>query len=476
VIRDLIEGFGVIVIGYFAVLNLIYIAFTALAWRSITRYLHSLEYAAIDEALASPLTPPISILLPGYNEEAGIVQSVNALLQLRYPEFEVIVINDGSKDSTMQQLQEAFDLVEAPRALRGTVQHAPIRGTYRAQRHHELLVVDKENGGKADALNAGVDAARYPYVCAVDADAIIEPEALLRVAKPLLDDPDLVIATGGIVRIANGCTVEGGRVTEVRLPKNRLATLQVVEYFRAFLVGRVGWSQLHALLIISGAFGLFRRSTVEAVGGWDHTTVGEDMELVVRMHRYMRERGEPYRVQFVPDPVCWTEAPETLKVLSRQRRRWQRGLAETLWRHRKLTLNPKYGALGMLAMPYFIVFELLGPPLALLGYVVLPVSWALGLISWPFVLAFFVFAIMLGQLLSISALALEEFSFRRHPRGREILRMSVYAAVENLGYRQLTDLWRGVAFWDLLRGKKSWGDMQGRGFQTAPADQVSKSS
>lgn len=190
----------------------------------------------------------------------------------------------------------------------------------------------------------------------------------------------------------------------------------------------------------------------------------------------MREQGKDYRVQFVPDPVCWTEAPETVKVLSRQRRRWQRGLAETLWRHKKMTLNPKYGALGMLAMPYFIVFELLGPPLALLGYIVLPVSWALGLLSWPFVLAFLVFAVMLGQLLSISALALEEFSFRRHPRGREILRMSAYAAVENLGYRQLTDLWRGVAFWDLLRGKKSWGDMQRRGFQTAPVDQVSKSN
>src|SRR5262249_6271463 len=184
----------------------------------------------------------------------------------------------------------------------------PIRATFRSPRHRELLVVDKDNGGKADALNAGVDSARYPYVCAVDADAIIEPEALLRVAKPLLDDPDLVVATGGGVRIANGCRVESGRVTDVRLPQSRLATLQVVEYFRAFLVGRVGWSRLHALLIISGAFGLFRRETVEAVGGWYPATVGEDMELVVRMHRHLREQGKPYRVQFVPDPVCWTEA------------------------------------------------------------------------------------------------------------------------------------------------------------------------
>jgi cellulose synthase/poly-beta-1,6-N-acetylglucosamine synthase-like glycosyltransferase len=470
--RDVVETFGLVVIVYFAALNLLYIGFTALAWRSITRYLRSLEYAAIEEALASPMTPPVSILLPAYNEEAGVVQSVHALLQLRYPEFEVIAINDGSRDGTLERLTEAFGLVNAPRALRGTVAHAPVRSTFRSARHPELLVVDKVNGGKADALNAGVDAARYPYVCAVDADAIIEPDALLRVAKPLLDDPELVVATGGIVRIANGCRVEDGRVTDVRLPSSRLATLQVVEYFRAFLVGRVGWSHMRALLIISGAFGLFRRETVEAVGGWWPDTVGEDMELVVRMHRHLRERGEPYRVQFVPDPVCWTEAPETLRVLSRQRRRWQRGLAETLWRHRRLMLNPRYGPLGLGAMPYFVLFELLGPPLALTGYAILPVAWALGQLSLSYLVSFLLVAVLMGQLLSISALALEEFSFRRHPRGREILRMLVYSALENLGYRQLTDVWRGVAFWDLARRKRSWGEMTRRGFQTAPRDQA----
>lgn len=469
--RAVVEAFGLVVIVYFAVLNVLYVAFTALAWGSITRYLGSREYAATDEAFASPMTPPISVLLPAYNEQAGVVQSVASLLQLRYPELEVIVINDGSRDDTLGELTRAFDLVPAPRALRGTVAHAPVRATYRSRRHRELVVVDKENGGKADALNAGVDAARYPYVCAIDADALIEPEALLRVAKPLLDDPDLVVATGGIVRIVNGCTVSGGLVTDIRLPASRLATLQVVEYFRAFLVGRVGWSQLRALLIISGAFGLFRRATVEEVGGWWPGTVGEDMELIVRMHRHLRRRGVPYRVQFVPDPVCWTEAPETLRVLSRQRRRWQRGLAEALWRHRVLMLNPRYGVLGMVAMPYFVVFELLGPPLALSGYVVLPVAWALGQLSFGFLLSFLLVAVLLGQLLSISALALEEFSFRRHPHGREILRMLGYAAIENLGYRQLSDLWRGMAFWDLARRTRSWGEMTRRGFQAAPTEQ-----
>src|SRR3954468_14711266 len=415
-VRDVVEVFGVVVIVYFSVLNLIYIAFTAMAWRSLTRYLRSLEYAAIDEALASPMTPPVSILLPAYNEEAGVVQSVHALLQLRYPELEVIVVNDGSRDATLERLTEAFELVPAPRALRGTVAHAPISATYRSPHRPELLVLDKENGGKADALNAGVDAARYPYVCAIDADAIIEPDALLRVAKPLLDDPHLVVATGGIVRIVNGCRVEDGRVVDVRLPAAGLPTLQVIEYFRAFLVGRVGWSQLRALLIISGAFGLFRRDTVEAVGGWSPDTVGEDMELVVRLHRHMRERGFPYRVQFVPDPVCWTEAPETLRVLSRQRRRWQRGLAETLWCHRRLLFNPRYGALGLAAVPYFVIFELLGPVLGVLGYLVLPVAAVLGVLSLGYLIAFLLVAVLLGQLLSISALALEEFSFQRHER------------------------------------------------------------
>jgi cellulose synthase/poly-beta-1,6-N-acetylglucosamine synthase-like glycosyltransferase len=467
-VRELFEIFGVVVIGYFAALNLIYVGFTALAWRSITRYLSAREYAATDEAFASPMTPPISVLLPAYNEQAGVVQSVASLLQLRYPQLEVIVVNDGSTDGTLAALERAFELVRADVALRGALPHAPVVATYRSRRHRELVVVDKHNGGKADALNAGADAARYPYVCAIDADALIEPEALLRVAKPLLDDPHLVAATGGIVRIVNGCRVTGGRVTEIRLPASRLATLQVVEYFRAFLVGRVGWSELRALLIISGAFGLFRRATVEEVGGWWPGTVGEDMELVVRMHRHLRARGERYRVQFVPDPVCWTEAPETLRVLSRQRRRWQRGLAEALWRHRTLMLNPRYGVLGLLAMPYFVVFELLGPPLALSGYLLVPLAWAFGWLSFGFLLSFFVVAVLLGQLLSISALALEEFSFRRHPEGREILRMLWYAGIENLGYRQLSDVWRGMAFWDLLRRKRSWGEMTRRGFEAGP--------
>jgi cellulose synthase/poly-beta-1,6-N-acetylglucosamine synthase-like glycosyltransferase len=457
-------------LGYFVAVNLTYLAFTALAWRGITYYRRARVYAGVDEAFASPLTPPISVLLPAFNEQAGIVESVRSLLALRYPEHEVIVVNDGSTDATLARLEEAFTLVPARKALRETVSCAPVRGAYASRRHANLWVLDKRNGGKADALNCGLNAARYPYVCAVDADAMLEEDALLRVAKPIMDEPELVAATGGIVRIANGCRVEHGRVTEVRLPSSRLATLQVVEYFRAFLVGRIGWSRMRSLLIISGAFGLFRRSLVEAVGGYWTQTVGEDVELVVRLHRYLRERGESYRIEFIPDPVAWTEAPEDLRTLGHQRRRWQRGLAETLWRHRGLTFNPRHGVVGLLAMPYFVCFELAGPLLETAGYPAVVAAFGLGALSPLFLGAFLAAALLAGVLLSISALALEEFSFRRYRRKREAARLLVAALLENVGYRQLLAVWRLLAFADLARKNRGWGEMRRRGLGYEAAD------
>jgi len=459
---------AVLTFTYFAVLNGLYLVFTAIASRSVARYFRSRPHAASADAFASPLTPGISVIVPAFNEETGIVESVRSLLALRYPLQEVVVVNDGSSDATIARLHDEFDLVRVERVLRGAISYEPVRATYVSRRMPALCVIDKENGGKADALNAGIDAARYPYVCAIDADALMEEDALLQVAKPILDDPDLVVATGGIVRIANGCRVDHGRVMEVRLPRSRLATLQVVEYFRAFLVGRVGWSSLNALPIISGAFGLFNRSLLEAVGGYSTKTVAEDVELVLRLHRYLRERDEPYRIEFVAAPVCWTEAPEDVRTLSRQRRRWQRGLGESLWHHRRMIGNRRYGTLGLVALPFFLFFEFLGPlveaagPFAALG------AFALDRLSLPFLIAFLTVSVFLGILLSIAALALEELSFRRHARGREIVRLVAYAVLENLGYRQLVAVWRTLAFVDLLRRKKAWGAQRRRGFAASP--------
>lgn len=454
---------AVLTIAYFACLNGLYAVFTLTAARSLRSHLRRRAYSGLEEAFDSPFTPGITIVLPAYNESAGIVESVRSLLALRYPLFEVVAVNDGSTDDTVEKLCAAFDLVPAHRALRDGIETAHVRGTYVSRRHRNLWLVDKENGGKADALNTGVNAARHPYVCAIDADALIEPNALLEVAAPILDDPELVVATGGIVRIANGCTVDHGRVTEVRLPASRLAVLQVIEYFRAFLVGRVGWTRLNALLIISGAFGLFQRDAVEEAGGYWTSTVGEDVELVVRIHRRFRSHAIPYRIAFVADPVCWTEAPEDLRTLSRQRRRWHRGLGQTLWRHRQAIANPRYGAFGLIALPYFLVFEFLGPVVEIIGPPVTIVAYALGELSVLFLVAFLVIAFLLGIALTIAALALEEFNFRRHAHARDVARMLLYAVVENIGYRQLNDLWRTVAFVDLARRKKGWGAQRRRG-------------
>jgi cellulose synthase/poly-beta-1,6-N-acetylglucosamine synthase-like glycosyltransferase len=463
VIDDAAAIFGVVTIAYFAALNVTYLAFTGVAWRDLAQHLRARSYAPIDETLASPLTPPVSVLLPAWNEQAGIVDSVQSLLALRYPEHEVLVVSDGSTDATLERLREAFDLVPAPVAARDAIATQPIVASYISRRHRNLRVIDKLNGGKGDALNAGLAVARFPYVCAVDADAIIEDDALLRVARPVIEDPDLVVAAGGIVRIANGCRIRDGRVEEVALPHSRLATFQVVEYFRAFLVGRVGWSSLRSLLIISGAFGLFRRAEVEAAGGWSTETVGEDAELVARLHRYLRERGEEYRIEFVPDPVCWTEAPEDLAQLARQRRRWQRGLGETIWRHRDLIGKPRFGAFGMLALPYFLVFELLGPAIEVAAFVLLPLAWAFGVLNTGIFVAFLATALVLGVVLSVAALALEEFSFRRHGRDRDVARMLLFAVLENFGFRQLVSFWRLTALVELVRGRGGWGVMERRG-------------
>jgi cellulose synthase/poly-beta-1,6-N-acetylglucosamine synthase-like glycosyltransferase len=466
VLRDVLLVYTVFTFFYFAILNGLYLFLTLLAWREMGSEVRSRGYLGLDEVFRSPLTPGVSVLVPAFNEQAVIVESVRSLLALRYPIHEVVVVNDGSTDETLAVLRDAFDLASVRKVVRDSIPTKPIRGTYVSRTHPNLLVVDKENGGRSDALNVGINAARHPYVCVIDADSLLEEDALLKVAKPILDDPELLAATGGTIRIANGCVIDHGRVVEVRLPKSRFATVQVLEYFRSFLVARVGWSRLNALGIISGAFGLFHRPVLETVGGYWTETVGEDFELTLRLHRYLRDRGEPYRIAFISDPVCWTEAPTEFSTLGRQRRRWQRGLWEGLRRHARLIGRPRYGILGLVAMPYFVLFEFLSPLFALLGLVVTLLWWLLGGLSTVYFLAFVAVSIGLGLLLTISALALEEFSYQRYRKRREIARLVWYAVLENLGFRQLHDVWRAIGYVDIARGKKSWGAQQRRGFAT----------
>jgi cellulose synthase/poly-beta-1,6-N-acetylglucosamine synthase-like glycosyltransferase len=448
---------------YFVVFAVFHAWLLAMAAIETRRHTGRLRETSLRQTIRSPLTPPISILVPAYNEAAGITDSVRSLLALEYPCFEIVVINDGSSDETIERLIEAFDLERLMRPTPPFLLHEEIRAVYGPRGRLNLLVLDKENGGKADALNAGINFAKFPLVCAIDADSVLEQDALVKAAMPFLDDPVRTVATGGLVRVANGCRIERGRVMEAGLPRTALPMFQVVEYLRAFFGARTGWSAVNGLLVVSGAFGLFRKEAVIAAGGYSTDTVGEDMELVVRLHRTLREQGRPDRVVYVPDPVCWTEAPESTRVLRRQRRRWQRGSAETVLMHARMIGNPRYRAAGLLAMPALLLFELLGPLIELSGYAVAIVGLLTGSIGLTFFLLFLAISVLYGLILSFGAIAIEDASFGRHPGWDQLGRIMLFATLENVGYRQLGHLWRLEGYWQLVR-RGEWGAMERTGF------------
>lgn len=415
----------------------------------------------------SEVAMPISLLAPAFNEEATIAESVRSLLSLQYPNFEVIVVNDGSKDRTLDVLVEAFELQPVSRAFESSVPHKPVRGIYGSSRHPRLLVVDKLNGGKADALNAGISVCRTPLFCAIDADSVLESDALLRIVQPFVEDPMNTIAAGGTIRIANGCKVRAGRVVGVGLPTRLLPLLQVMEYLRAFLMARLAWSELNALILISGAFGIFRRAEAVEVGGYTLGTVGEDLEIIIKLHRLMRERKRTYRIAFIPEPVCWTEAPETLAVLGRQRSRWQRGALETFFKHKDMLFNPRYGRIGTIGMGNMLLVDVLGPIVEVLGYLLVPAFWALGLLNVAYLVAFIAVTFTFGIAVSAGSLILEELELRRVTGPTGLMVLLAAAVVENFGYRQINNLWRIRGWWQFLRKSEAWGTMTRRGFATA---------
>lgn len=454
-------------LGYFVLLNGAYLLLNFNALFALREYFLGRRADMLPRAY-SDYEMPITIVVPACNEQATIVASVRALLQLRYPEYEIVVVNDGSRDGTLQALIDAFRLQPFPEAYRQRLPTAEVVRIYRSTTHEHVRVIDKANGGKADALNAGINASRYPLFCCVDADSILHPDSLYRVLQPFLDDARTV-ACGGTVRIVNGSTVRDGFVEHVRLPRSPLALLQIVEYLRAFLFGRLGWSPMNALLIISGAFGLFRKEVVVAAGGYRTDTVGEDMELVVRLHRLLRAAGKPYRITFVPDPICWTEAPEDLRTLGRQRIRWQRGLGESLAKNVGLMTQRRAGLVGRFAYPFNVLFELFGPLLEVSGYVFVIVAALNGWMSLEATLVFLLAAVGLGVVLSTSALLLEELSFHVYPGLRSTLVLFVVAILENFGYRQLNAVWRliGLLRW-LGGGRARWGEMRRGGKWSQP--------
>jgi cellulose synthase/poly-beta-1,6-N-acetylglucosamine synthase-like glycosyltransferase len=453
---------------YYLASNLIYLFLLIVALATSMKHHRRLSSIRLARVKGSPFTKPITLLVPAHNEERTIVGSISSLLALDYPEVEVVVINDGSVDGTLDALKQQFALRVANLLYLPEIPTALVRGVYISSREPRLIVVDKESSGsKADAVNAGLNAASSPYVCIVDADSILESDALLRIMVEILSDPKRIVAAGGIVRVINGSRVEKGRVRRVRLPRHPFEVFQVIEYLRAFLIGREGWARFNLLPIISGAFGVFRRDLVKAVGGFRPSAIGEDFDLVARMHRHLMDKGTKYRIAFVPDPVCWTEVPADMKSLGRQRSRWQKGLIDVLWPNRDMLFRPRYGLFGAIALPYMWAFEFFAPFVEVTGYTTIFLALALGKLSHTFFIEFLIFGYLFAALISVGAVLQEEVTYRRYNDWHDVARLIVYCFLEQVPYRQLQLYWRLQGTWQYLRGDVGWGSLKRVGFQAS---------
>ena len=462
-IKKIIIYFNSFILYYVLCINTIYFIQLVLSAFSLSDYIKKILYSDYKKYGNSENMLPISVLVPAYNEENTIVDNIKSLLSLNYSNFEVVVINDGSKDTTLEKIINEFSLRKFNQPVRYRIKTKEILGIYKNIDIPNLVLVNKKNGGKADALNVGVNISKYPLFAAIDADSVIESDSLVRVTMPFIEDKE-TIAVGGIVRIVNGSLIKGGVVKKIDLPKNKVAMFQIIEYLRAFLTGRMGWDYISSLLIISGAFGAFNKARVIEVGGYKVGTIGEDMELVVRLHEYMHKKKLKYKIKFIPDPVCWTQCPESFKDLRSQRRRWQIGLMDSLFRYKNILLNPSYGTIGLLAAPYFWFFEMIGPIIEVIGYILIPLSYFAGILNLRFFILFLVTSILYGVILSLGAVLLEEYTFNKYPGLRQLAKLTFYGILENFGYRQLTVLFRIEGILKFRKQRHSWGKINRKKF------------
>ena len=451
---------------YYLLSNLAYLAALIIAFKTTAAHQHGLQSTRLKWIGDSPLAPPITILAPAHNEEKSIRVAVRSLLELDYPEIELIVINDGSRDRTMEELQDEFKLRPIRPVYVPVAPSARIRGFHRSTVDRRLVVIDKDAGGsKADAVNAGLNAATAPYVCIVDSDSLLERDALLRIMVPVLADPERVVGVGGIIRVLNGSEQKGGQIRRVRLPRKGIEIIQVVEYLRAFLIGREAWAKGNMLMIISGAFGVFRTELVKAVGGYRSRAIGEDFDLVARLHRHLLKKGAEYQIQFVPDPVCWTEVPGDLRSLGRQRARWHKGLLDVLLPNKDMLFRPRYGRIGFLALPYLWVFELFAPVIELGGLLTIALAAFLGMLNEHFFVQFLLYGYVFATMISIGSVLQEELTYKRYNDWQDVARLLSSCFLEHFPYRQLHMYWRLKGLWEYMRGDLSWKPLKRQGMQ-----------
>ena len=475
-IKTYVLDFNYYLIFYSAAINLIYILLLIMSFFNVSKQIKLWDLKGISLLFKKRMLPSISIIAPAHNEEKIIIENANSLLNLEYPDYELIIVNDGSTDATLEVLIQNFELIRVDYTFEYKLKTMPIRGIYMNRSMPKLIVVDKENGGKADSLNAGINISSKEYLCGIDADSLLEEGALLKLASQTLDVGVETPALGGNIFPINGCKVDCGLITDINVPRNMLARFQNIEYIRAFMAGRMGWDYINCLLIISGAFGLFRKERIIGIGGYltssgkyGKDTVGEDMELVVRISRLMCEQKLKYRICYSFNANCWTEVPEDLGSLKKQRYRWQRGLIEILTFHKKVLFNPRYGRMGIVAMPYFLIFEMLGPLIEIQGYVMVLLAFFLGLLNLKIAIMLFVSTVLLGVLVSVASVLIAEKDLG-YFKYRDIFILLLYAVLENFGPRQLVSFWRVVGFFKMLGKSQGWGKIERKGFAGKKAE------
>jgi cellulose synthase/poly-beta-1,6-N-acetylglucosamine synthase-like glycosyltransferase len=494
IVVTFLDAFVVAYAGLHFTLNLILVLISS---RRITRDLRTEQIKPAMAASGDRFLPSITLLVPAYNEEVTIVESLRSLLKLNYPSFEIVICNDGSKDRTMEVLLSAFDFIKIDVEQSDRLGSSAIRGFYAVRSAlppglRRMLLIDKDNGGKADALNACINLAQGDYVTSMDADSLLVPEALFKAARVITESSQPIVAVGAQVGLSNGSRVEDGRVVEMRLPKTWIARFQIVEYMRSFAQGRIALATLDSLLVLSGVFALMRRDLVIEIGGFltKHMrarvtiqycgkgahTVCEDMEIVVRLHRYLLDHGLPGKIRMLPFPTAWTEAPENYRDLGKQRARWYRGLLEVLNYHRDIMLSPRFGAIGMFALPYQLVFEAFSPVLECVGILGLLFTLALGMISGKALLTFLCLATAANLCLSTLSILMciyaeqgarnqvHGLALFSYARTRDVVALVVAGILSNFGYRQYLMFWQLRGLWDFLKKKKTWDKFARKGF------------
>ena len=452
------------VVLYFFLLNTIYLFILFLSITEINRSKKSRFTFDLDQAFKFRLLPPVSIILPAYNEEKTIVESIRSLLFVRYPQYELLIVNDGSKDNTLEVLKDSFSLLKSDYIFRQVINTEEIRGIYTSKEYKNIVVIDKENGGKADALNAGINVSHYPYFCAVDADTILGEDSLAKLILPFINDPERTTAVGGVVKAANGSDIKMGRLLNERITKNILVIIQSIEYARAFFMGRLGLSVINSLLIISGAFGIFKKEDVLNVEGYRKKSLGEDMMLVVKLHKLKRREKKKYRVTFVSDTVCWTEIPSTVKILKNQRVRWQMGLIESIVDNRDMIFNPKYGIIGLFSIPFHLFSEIIPPFFEVIGYLVLIAGVIFKTLPLNNVLYFLFVTWFYNVVHSAIAITMEHYGIGTTLRFHHFLIKLFASFLENLFYRQMNLFFRILGFFKFFTKKREWGEMERKGF------------